>query len=203
MPLCRRCCSWGDETRIKLRAIYEQGAAETEFTYALRAPSLGITEQVVRRKGLDPVYLPLRVTKEQLGEHVVTVAVGVGSMTDAQEVRLRVTETEPTKRVWESREVAAGMTLPAQDEPFTDLVVTSRSRAAFLQELERIASEGKSSRLEARLAARWAQQVMMEAGIPAGRVPDIAWDVYRGEKGFRPLPYSQESLKTTIDAPDE
>jgi hypothetical protein len=190
----------GDETRIKLRAIYEQGAAETEFTYALRAPSLGITEQVVRRKGLDPVYLPLRVTKEQLGEHVVTVAVGVGSMTDAQEVRLRVTETEPTKRVWESREVAAGMTLPAQDEPFTDLVVTSRSRAAFLQELERIASEGKSSRLEARLAARWAQQVMMEAGIPAGRVPDIAWDVYRGEKGFRPLPYSQESLKTTIDA---
>lgn len=190
----------GDETRIKLRAIYAQGGADTEFSYALRAPSLGISEQVVRQKGLNPVYIPLRVTKEQLGEHVVTVAVGVGPIADAQEVRLRVTETEPTKRVWESREATAGMTLPAQDEAFTDLVLTSRSRAAFLQEMQRMASEGQSSRLEARLAARWAQQVMTEVGVPAGRLPDVAWNVYRGEKGFRPLPYSQESLKTTLDA---
>ncbi len=190
----------GDEARLKLRAISAGANAETAFTYALQAPTLGITEQAVQKKGLDPVYIPLTITREMLGEHVLTVGVRSGGKTDAQEVRVRVTEPESMKRVWESKQALPGMTLPEQDEPFVNLLLTSQSRVGILSEMYRIASEGDSSRLEARLAARSAYQYLTAAGASEGDAPAIEWDTYRTDAGFRALPYSDTSLHTTLSA---
>jgi len=148
-----------DKPVLKLRA-YGAGLADGEdVTFAVKAPTLGI-DQEVPGKANQPVSVA--IPNLVAGKHTVTVAVASKHGTDALEREITVEPSNYLKDSLVSVQAAPGTALPSLGQPEADITITPGNRAALQPLAEELVWNSGSARADALLASRLALQILKD-----------------------------------------
>ncbi len=188
----------GDKAELRLQSMTDDLANDADVEYAIDAPTLGLSAQVVRAKGRAAVHVPFTVTEAMRGEHVVRIGIRSGSRQDALETRIQVLEAEYTKTIWESAEVTGPeFVLPENRGDHSSVLFMSRARGALLVEAQNLfSSVNFGARAEGMAAARVAHALLKEWG-GTEVFTEPKWSEYQ-DLGMKPLPQSSADLDTTL-----
>lgn len=192
----------GDAAKLKLMSISADLSKDTTVEYVVDAPTLGMNREAFTAKGYDAVHVPLTVTEAMRGTHQMTVGLRANNLQDAMQFTIKIVDQVPTKTIWEQSDAKNGFRLPETTANRSTVMIVSRARAALLPEVQgMLAWMGDNPRLENMLADRLARAMMSELGVdPETDASAISYVEYQRENGlFAALPYSSESLDTTLE----
>ncbi|MCE9586573.1 Ig-like domain-containing protein [Candidatus Uhrbacteria bacterium] len=192
-----------DKPVLKLRAFgagLPEGAA---VTFVVDAPSLGLREQRVTGKALEPSYVA--IDKLLPGRHKVVIGVESSQGSDALERELTIDTSRFFKDEFFTVDAAPGSSIPELGQPEAEVVLTAKNRAILLPYLYDLVWSG-SARSDAKLAQRYALSILRGTyGEKLDFMPsdeELAAEVakYQAEEGaMYLLPYGSTDLELTAE----
>ncbi|MEI7511984.1 MAG: Ig-like domain-containing protein [Candidatus Uhrbacteria bacterium] len=148
-----------DKPVLKLRA-YGAGLVDGEdVTFAIKAPTLGI-DQEVSGKANQAVFVAIPTLVD--GKHTMTIGVSSSHGTDALERQVTIESSRFLRDTLSSVQAAPGTGLPAIGQAETTLTLAPMNRAALEPLVNEIAWGYGSARVDALLASRVGLQILKD-----------------------------------------